>query len=195
MKRILCVVAFIFALSATAWADYESGVAAFLDGDYATSFQELKPIAEQGNANAQFFLGVMYGMGQGVPQDYTQSLMWFRNAAEQDNPNAEACLGVMYSQGRGVKQDYAEAAKWYRKAAEQGNANAQNNLGSFYSEGLGVSKDLVQAHLWFNLAAAQQFEDSAKQRDEIARKMTPNQVKRAQDLARTWKARTGPAQP
>jgi TPR repeat protein len=189
MKRIFCVVALIFGLSAAAWADYESGAVAFLDGDYNTAFQELKPIAEQGNANAQFFLGVMYGMGQGVRQDYAESLMWFRNSADQDNPNAQACLGIMYGQGRGVKQDYVEAAKWYRKAAEQGNANAQNNLASFYSEGRGVPKDYVQAYMWYNLAAADGFEDSAKLRDEVARKMTAKQIRHAQELARNWKPR------
>jgi len=195
MKQILFVAALVFALSGAAWADYQSGAVAFLDGDYSTAFQELKPIAEQGNPNAQFFLGVMYGMGQGVPQDYAESLMWFRNAAEQDNPNAQACLGIMYSQGRGVKQDYAEAVKWYRKAAEQGNANAQNNLGSFYSDGRGVAKDYVQAHLWYNLAAAQEFEDSAKLRDEVARKMTASQIRHAQELARNWKPRSVAAKP
>jgi len=195
MKQILCVVALIFAFSAAARADYESGAVAFLDGDYNTAFQELKPIAEQGNANAQFFLGVMYGMGQGVRQDYAESLMWFRNAADQDNSNAQACLGIMYSQGRGVKQDYAEAAKWYRKAAEQGNANAQNNLAAFYSEGRGVPKDYVQAYVWYNLAAAVEFEDSARLRDEVARKMTAKQIRQAQELARNWKPKPVKSEP
>lgn len=195
MKRILFVVALMLVFSTAARADYQSGAAAFVDGDYTTAFQELKPIAEQGNASAQFFLGVMYGMGQGAPQDYAESLMWFRNAAEQNNPNAQACLGIMYGQGRGVKQDFAEAAKWYRKAAEQNNANSQNNLAALYGEGRGVPKDPVQAYLWYNLAAAQGFEDSAKLRDEVARKMTSNQLRHAQELTRNWKPKSVAPQP
>lgn len=193
MKRILVLAALVVLTATMAWADYETGATAFLDGDYATALKELRPLAEKGNSNAQFFLGVMYGMGQGARQDYAESTMWFRNAADQGNPNAQACLGILYSQGRGVKQDFAEAAKWYRKAAEQGNANAQNNLGAFYGEGKGVSKDLVQSYLWYNLAASQGFEDSAKLRDEVARKMNPSQIKRAQEISRTWKPRTGSA--
>ena len=195
MKRFLLILALVVTLSSEAGADYQSGVVAFLDGDFNTAFQELKPLAEQSNANAQFFLGVMYGMGQGIRQDYAESLMWFRNAAEQGNPNAQACLGIMYGQGRGVKQDFAEAVKWYRKAADQGNANAQNNLAEFYKEGRGVSKDYVQAYMWYNLAAAGEFEDSAKLRDEVAGKMTASQIRQAQELARKWKPRPEQEQP
>lgn len=188
-KQMVCAAALVLFLVSASWADYENGAMAFLEGDYATAFKELSPVAEQGNSNAQFFLGVMYGLGQGTRQDYAESLMWFRNSAEQGNPNAQACLGILYTQGRGVKQDYSEAAKWYRKAADQGNANAQYSLGELYREGRGVTKDLVQAHLWFNLAASQDFENAARNRDMVAQKMTIKQVAKAQELARNWKAR------
>jgi TPR repeat protein len=81
---------------------------------------EIRTRAEQGDAAAQFNLGVMYAKGQGVAQDYAEAATWYRKAAEQGYAPAQCKLGTMYSQGHGVTQDYAEAMKWYRKAAEQG---------------------------------------------------------------------------
>ena len=59
-------------LTTSAWAGFDEGVAAYDRGDYATAFEEFRPLAEQGNDDAQFNLGVMYGNGQGVPQDYAE---------------------------------------------------------------------------------------------------------------------------
>ncbi|HHQ4547446.1 TPA: LysM-like peptidoglycan-binding domain-containing protein, partial [Aeromonas veronii] len=76
--------------------------------------------AEQGNASAQYNLGLMYEQGHGVAQDYKQAVSWYRKAAEQGNASAQYNLGLMYEQGHGVVQDNKEAIAWYRKAAEQG---------------------------------------------------------------------------
>ena len=73
-----------------------------------------------------------------------------------------------------------------RALAEQGNALAQNSLGGKYATGQGVSQDYVFAHMWSNLAASQGNEDAVKQCDEIATKMTPDQIAKAQRLAREW---------
>ena len=81
--------------------------------------------AEQGDAKAQFDLGLKYDTGDGVPQDYAEAANWYRKAAEQGYAKAQFNLGTMYDEGRGVRQDFAEAAKWYRKAKDQGVANAQ----------------------------------------------------------------------
>ena len=85
--------------------------------------------AEQGDAEAQFNLGIMYHNGQGVPQDHAEAARWYRKAAEQGDADAQFNLGLMYHNGQGVPQDHAEAARWSRKAAEQGHAGAQFNLG------------------------------------------------------------------
>ena len=92
----------------------------------------------------------------------------------------------MYHIGLGVTQDYANAVKWYRKAAEQGNANAQISLGFMYLNGYGTTQDYVQAHLWSNLAAAQDNDTARKNRDAIAKKMTPADISKAQAMAREW---------
>ncbi len=83
-----------------------------------------------------------------------------------------------------VPQDYQTAVKWYTLAAEHGLDIAQDNLGVAYANGIGVIKDIVYAHMWWNIAAAQGNENSAKHRDTFARKMTPTQREKAEDLAR-----------
>ena len=137
---VLCA-RFTLGLAAPAWAGFDEGAAAYKRGDYATALREWRPLAKQGNANAQFFLGVMYDKGLGVPQDYAEALQWYRKAAEQGNAGAQHNLGFMYAKGEGVAQDYGEAMKWYRKAAEQGDANAQINLGFMYDMGRAVTQD------------------------------------------------------
>ena len=125
---------FTLGLTVPAWAGMGEALAAYKRGDYATAFREWRPLAEQGNAKAQLFLGAMYYQGKGVPQDYVKALKWYRKAAEQGNAKAQFFLGAMYYQGEGVPQDYVKALKWYRKAAEQGHANAQLILGASCTE-------------------------------------------------------------
>ena len=183
---------FTLGLTTPARAGFDEGMAAHQRGDYATALREWRPLAKQGVADAQYNLGVMYRKGRGVPQDDAEAVKWYRKAAEQGHAIAQVSLGVMYGEGRGVTQDYAEALQWWRKAAEQGVAGAQNNLGVMYSYGRGVPQDYVQAHMWLNLAASRRFpgedrDQSVKNRDIIATRMTPAQISEARKLAREWK--------
>jgi TPR repeat protein len=111
--------------------------------------------ADQGDADAQNSLGVMYEEGQGVPQDYAAAASWFRKAADQGDAAAQNNLGVMYANGHGVPRDYAAAAGWWRKAADQGDASAQVRLGIMYEQGQGVPRDYAAAVSWFRKAADQ----------------------------------------
>ena len=90
-----------------------------LAGLALTALREWRPLAEQGNANAQFFLGFMYDNGQGVPQDYAKAVKWCRKAAEQGYARAQNDLGVMYNDGQGVPLDYAHAHMWFNLAASR----------------------------------------------------------------------------
>ncbi len=111
---------------------------------------------------------------------------WYRKAAEQGDANAQYNFGAMYGNGHGVQQDYAEAVKWYRKAAEQDHAKAQFNLALMYDKGQGMPQDYVQAHMWYNLAGAQGGQQAAKNRDLVAKLMTPAQIAEAQRRAVEW---------
>jgi len=183
---------FTLGLTAPAWAGFKEGAAAYKRGDYATALREFRPLAEQGNALAQNKLGYMYRNGIGVTQDYAEAVKWYRKAAEQGHATAQYDLANMYRDSQGVLQDHAEAVKWDRKAAEQGYALAQNNLGVMYRMGEGVPQDYVQAHMWFNLAASKSPWPglrtlAVKNRDIVAKKMTPAQISEAQKLAREWR--------
>ena len=82
MKRLSVVMVLLAWFAAPASADLDTGLAAYERGDYATALRELKPLAENGVPRAQFYLGVMYAKGQGVPQDYTEAVRWYRLAAD-----------------------------------------------------------------------------------------------------------------
>jgi TPR repeat protein len=182
---ICLAVALLLGSAGVSWSqDFQKGLAAAQSGDYATALRELTPLAKQGDAKAQYNLGLMNRDGQGVPQDYKTALKWFRLAAEQGDADAQHNLGVMYGNGRGVPQDDKTAVKWYRRAAEQGDADAQNNLGFMYANGKGVPQDYILGHMWWNLAASSGQKNAISGRDAVSKRMTSSQLEKAQDLAR-----------
>jgi uncharacterized protein len=109
--------------------------------------------AKQGQADAQFNLGVAYAGGEGVERDDTEAAEWYRKAAAQGHAKAQLALGILCEQGRGVSTDHGQAVNWYRKAALQGNAGAQANLGHSYETGRGLARDREQAIEWYGKAA------------------------------------------
>ena len=159
---VCCVVGACGETAAERVTAYNAALDAYKKGDYSTALRLWRPLAEQGATNAQYWLGVIYHNGQGVPKDYAAAVSWYRKAAAQGNAYAQNNLGVMYVEGRGVPQDDASAAFWYRKAAEQDQAAAQNNLGAMYVNGQGVPKDYAAAAFWYRKAAAQGTDDEAR---------------------------------
>ena len=131
----------------------DDAIVAYRRGEYATAFQLLRPLAEQGSARAQNTLGAMYALGQGVTKDALEAARWYRLAADQGYAVAQNNLGVAYMEGRGLPRNDAEAAKWYHKAADQGLAQAQNDLGVMYYNGRGVPQDNAEAVNWWRKAA------------------------------------------
>ncbi len=124
--------------------------------------------------------------------DYATVLEIVRPLALKGDSSAQDMLGSAYYRGEGVLKDYAEAVKWYRLAAQQGNVSAQFHLGLMYRNGRGALQDYVKAHSWFNLSASTsrvEFPDSEKNRDDVAKLMSPQQIAEAQKLARDCQAR------
>ena len=158
MRRFLFSVFLVVACATGAAAGpIEEAVSAYQHGDYALAEQLIRPLAEQGNAEAQFRLGIMHQLGKGVPQDYREAVKWYRKAADQGDAQGQFSLGVMYRSGVGIPQDYQEALKWFRKAADQGEAQAQHNLGVMYENGKGVPQDTKEAVKWFRRSAEHGF--------------------------------------
>ncbi|KAL1001113.1 sel1 repeat family protein [Haemophilus influenzae] len=164
----------VFSFQSTAWADtpvqqFQQGLTAYEQSDYQTAFKLWLPLAEQGNADAQFNLGLMYYNGRGVKQDDFEAVKWYRKAAEQGNVYAQFNLGNMYHDGRGVKQDDVESVKWYRKAAEQGNVYAQFIVGGSYLLGKGVQVNKSLAKEWFGKACDNGDQDGCEYYSKLNR--------------------------
>lgn len=121
------------------------------------SLKRWMPKAERGDIFAQYVLGHMYCVGQGVPKDLKTGMSWYQRAADQGFAPGQLALGTMYYNGEGVPQNYKLAAKWFRLAAESGYDRAQNNLAAMYLNGQGVPKDYKQAIKWLRAAADQGY--------------------------------------
>lgn len=113
----------------------------------------LEQRVKNGDAVAQYRLGVLYALGDGVTQDYQRAATLFKTAAEEGVTEAEYNIAVMYAEGLGTPRDPNQAVFWYRKAAAQGSASAAFNLGVAYSNGVGVERSMEQAAQWFRRAA------------------------------------------
>lgn len=137
---------------------------------------------EQGVADSQYILGVMYATGNGVKRNATEAAAWYSKAAQQGHVAAQYNLGYSYYNAKGVPQDYEQAFKWYRTAALQGHPDAQHNLGLAYMNGHGVSQDIVNAYAWLTIAASQGQKLAANARDLMVNNLTPEQLSQAQIL-------------
>ena len=133
--------ALLLACAAPAWADdhaqFQQGYTAYQAGNYAQALRLWQPLArgvaknyqqaaawwqkaaDQGDAEAQFNLGLMYDNGQGVAQNDQQAAAWYQKAANQGHAKAQYNLGVMYFNGQGVARNYRQAAAWYKKVLAQ----------------------------------------------------------------------------
>ncbi len=182
MKEFLAYPVVLILLLGTgtpAFADFQKGLDAVNRGDFATALKEWKPLAEQGHAEAQYNLGVMYDRGEGVTQDDKAALKWYKRAAEQGDADAQNNLGFMYNHGQGVTQDDKAAIKWYKLAAEQGFPVAHYHLGNLYFNGHGVSQDYARAYMWWNIAASKGYTDAVAGRTAVQNVMTPTQIEKA----------------
>ena len=168
----------------------EEAKSAYERGEFALAARLYRPLAEQGDALAQYNLGVLYRKGRGVPQDDVQARQWYEKAAVQGQAKAQFNLGTLYFNGEGVPKDYQQALRWFRLAADQGEAVAQTKIAIMYDDGQGVPHDIVQAYKWYSLAATNGDKPAAELRDTSAKQMTPAQIAEAQQLAREWKPKT-----
>ena len=156
----------------------------------AQSLDDIRALAEQGVAEAQFSLAVLYGSGEGVPQDWVEAANWLRLAADQGHAPGQSALGLVYREGLGVLPDDDEAVRWFRRGADQGDASGQFLLASMYASGRGVQQDEVDAYMWLSLALAQASAETREtyttSRDALAARMTAAQIAEAQRRAGEW---------
>src|SRR6185503_15918788 len=105
-RSAFLTVAFVAALGSVSFAGLKEGIEAYHEGRYGVALKEIRPLAEENDPEAQFYLGVMYAKGRGVPQDYQKAVQWYQRSAEQGFAKAMSNLAAMYSRGKGVPKDY-----------------------------------------------------------------------------------------
>lgn len=177
------VVAGVVASIVLLWPDAaEHGEAAVNSPQAAIAVKSaLEEAARNGDAEAQFRLGraALLDTTRGK-EGAAEAVAWLRQAATGGHTGAMLQLGKLYRSGVGMPQNYEYAGKWIRSAAEAGDSDAMVELGRLYRGGLGVGADPVQAYVWFNRAAAAMNIDGARERDGIALKLSPEELKSAQ---------------
>jgi TPR repeat protein len=166
--------------------DLQAGTEAARRGDYETALAQWRPLAESGDAAAQFNVAMMYARGDGVREDFAEAARWFRLASEQGQVDAQARLGGMYAHGIGLEQDYLKAAKWLTLAAEQHHAESQYDLGALYANGNGVVQDYTMAYFWFSLAALQRFFPAMDAQARLRAFMVPEQIGMTEQMVQEW---------
>jgi len=156
--------------------------------DQKRAFDWYTRSAEQGFAKAQFNLGHMFILGQGVDQDKSQGVDWQIKAAEQGLAEAQFEIGLRYLSGADLEPDLESGLDMLDKAANQRHVPAQKQLGTMYFQGVGVEKDLVQAHLWFSAADLSGDRDAKGYIPTLESIMDAAQIDEARALAAQWQA-------
>ncbi len=149
--KLLTLLLVLFLAGCGESGDFDAGLEAYENEDYATALKYFKPLAEQGHIEAQGYLGLMYYNGSGVKRDKRKSIKWLTLAGEKGDLEAQTTLANHYS----VRGDYTKEAKWLTLSATQGHARAQHRIASLFYHGKGVSQDYKEAAKWYALAAAQ----------------------------------------
>lgn len=189
MRTYSCtILAALFLLSSSlAWAgDFEKGWAAYSSTDYATALSEWQDLAEAGDTNACYGMGLLYGNGFGVDMNDDLALKWYGQAALQGHAEAQYSLGVMHQNGWGVPINEDEGIKWYLLAADQGIVGAQLAMGRVYGMDYSEKYNPVEAYKWFSLAAKFGDLDAKAKLDFLVTRMTPEQITEAEGNVSTW---------
>lgn len=155
MKRFFAICVLLFPLAA--WAGMDEGVEAYSTGDYPKALAEFQALADQGNAEGQYFLGLFYHNGFGVKRDPAEAAKWFQKAAQQGDARSQYYAGILYAAGKGVTKDLPMADMWLTLSA--------TNPKSSYRDTHYTREEI----------------------DKIEKKMTPEQVAQAKELVKNWK--------
>lgn len=156
--------------------------------DAQQAVQHWRKGAELGGAAAQAALAQALFTGDGIDKAPDEAVRLARTAAERGVPAAQAILGQAYLRGEGgLPRNLGEYLRWTRRAADRGNRGSMESLAESFHTGTGVPQDFVQAHMWANLAGARGSVRATKLRDELAAKMTPDQIAEAQRAASRWR--------
>ncbi len=128
MRRLLVVALFGLFSSGLAAQSFDDAMKMYRRGDHAAALEIWKPLASNGNVDAQYNLGVMYAAGIGTDENDTRAVEWFRQAAMQGHPIAQRNLGIMYANGEGTASNFKRSYVWLQLAANRGDVHAREAL-------------------------------------------------------------------
>lgn len=157
----------------------EAGFNAWQAGRYDEAVRDWRPLAEAGDADAQFNLGHAYRLGRGVAQDMAQAEQWYARAARAGHREAQAMYGVILLQNN----RRAEAMPFIRQGAEAGDPRAQYVYGTALFNGDLVARDWPRAWAMMSRSAAQGLAPAASQLDEMRQHLSSEDRARGDQLA------------
>lgn len=143
--------------------------------------------AATGHAPSQYRLGSLYREGRGITKDANLAFQWFDRAAAQGHVLAMHNAAVLLAEGVHGTPDYSGAALWFKRAAEHGIKDSQFNIGILYARGLGVTQDLGESYRWFAIAANQGDVDAGKKRDDMAARLSKEQLAAENEKVKAFK--------
>lgn len=179
--------ALVLLFATVAWSgDFKKGWNAYSSTDYATALAEWQELADAGDKDASYGMGLLYGNGFGVEMNDDLAIKYYGAAAEQGHAEAQFNLAVMYQNGWGVPASDEEANKWYLLAADQGITPAQVSLGRYYAMDFLDTFDPIESYKWFNLAARLGDIDAVDKRDFQASRMSAEELAEADRRVQAW---------
>lgn len=171
--------AFLASAGAASAQDVQAGIAAWQAGDYANAVAVWRPLADRGDADAQFNLGQAYRLGRGLPQNLNLAEQWFERAARQRHEQAGASLGLLLFQNGRAR----EAMPWLQAAALRGDPRAQYVFGTALFNGDVVRRDLPRAYALMKMAAGQGFPQAQSQLAQMEQQLSAEDRARGEVLA------------
>lgn len=168
--------------------DVKAGIDRWSRGDYAGAIAQWRPLADAGNADAQFNLGQAYKLGRGVPANASTAQSWYQKAARQGHEQAQVNVGLLLYNG-GRRQ---EALPWIRKAVELGDPRAQYILGTELFNGDLVAKDWPRAYALMLRAADGGVPPAADNLKAMERHIPADQRRQGVALAQRIGGAAGP---
>ena len=195
MSNIKLIVIALFSIAVAyagvAKADaYLRGFQALEQKDYKTALYYLSLFAANGDARANYNLGIMYREGMGVDQNDIEALTHFIAAAEDGHMLGNYAVGLSFLLGRGSDVD-AEAALFYLKEATLlGHALSPVEMGRVYFEGILIEKDVVEAHFWWSVALNRNAPSANEHLNRLSRHMTQAQKQQAEQRQQRCRTQT-----
>jgi len=179
-KHLVAAALAILAAAPLSAQSVKSGIEAWQRADYSGAVAIWRPLAEKGDADAQFNLGQAYRLGRGVPTNLAAAKTWFERAANQGHIDAETTLGLLLFQNN----DQAEGLKWLKRASEKGEPRAMLVYGTALVNGDGVTQDPVLGYAYVSRSAAQGLGPAKETLDQLDQLLPAPDRKRGAEMAR-----------